>query len=118
VTVSNESRAAQRFPIKASLRYRRSATTDWFDATTENMSASGLFFRAAQFAECGMRVDIELVLRANPNQAFGAQVIGHGEIVRSEPLNGTGRLSGLAVKLLDYRLLRWEGTDQQGRGLA
>jgi hypothetical protein len=116
--VSADSRTAQRFPIKASLRYRVPGEADWVAGVTENISASGVFFRGERLAERGTRMEIELVLVADASKEIGILVVSDAEIVRADLSSGTGRLPGLAAKVLDYRLRRWEGATQLGHRMA
>lgn len=74
-----------------------------------NISSAGVFFRCEQTAERAMRMEIDFVLSAAPNENSGAEVVCSGEVVRLEPSQEAGGLPALAMNIMGYRLLPWLG---------
>jgi hypothetical protein len=109
LNAAGELRRAQRFPIRVPLRYRVVGEADWREGTTVNISSAGVFFRCEQTAERAMRMEIDFVLSAAPNENSGAEVVCSGEVVRLEPSQEAGGLPALAMNIMGYRLLPWLG---------
>jgi PilZ domain-containing protein len=99
-------RSATRFAIQIPLRYRTSGETNWHGGKIENISRSGVLFRAEHRLEPKTPVEMSFVLPAEIGGEGGAEVICGGYIVRTvEPLT-RNNLPGLAAAILDYRFLR------------
>lgn len=102
--MADEPRRARRMPLRLSLRYRRVGEDLWHDSITQNISRSGVLFRADSDVDPDVVVEIELrlpsVARLNPT---GARVVGHARIVRKTTLGGS-RSEALAAAFLDYDL--------------
>jgi hypothetical protein len=97
---------AARFAIQIPLRYRASGETNWHGGRIENISRSGVLFRAEHRLEPKTSLEMSFVLPVEIGGEGGAEVICGGYIVRMvEPLT-PDNLPGLAAAILDYRLLR------------
>lgn len=100
--VEPEIARAQRFTIPMTLRYRQSGQEDWRQGTVENISRSGVLFRAEDEVDLKTPVDIKLVLEI-PKAEVAPEVLCWGEIVRAARKEGRPEL---AAKILDYCFLR------------
>lgn len=93
---------AQRFSLNLPLRYRLLGEETWKQGTTENISRSGMLFRAEEMLQPSAQLEINLVLPAEIAGLSAAEVVCRGEIVRSmEPENATMN-PALAAKILQY----------------
>jgi PAS domain S-box-containing protein len=93
---------AQRFNLSLPLRYRLLGEHDWRLGTTENISRSGLLFRADEMLQPSVQLEINLVLPAEIAGLSAAEVICRGEIVRSVKPESAGIQPALAAKILQY----------------
>ncbi|HYN14872.1 MAG TPA: hypothetical protein VES66_03675 [Terriglobales bacterium] len=87
------------------MKYREVGTAAWHRGTVENVSQTGLLFRAAEaLAE---NAEVEMILEM-PREITGqehAQVIARGMVVRTvPPENGEGH-PAIAAGIWDYRVL-------------
>jgi PAS domain S-box-containing protein len=100
--VSSASRA-QRFDRHLPLKYRIVGESVWRNGTTENISRSGMLFRAEELIQPNAKLEINLVLPAEIAGVTSAEVICHGEVVRTveleQPIVGTA----LAARILRYQ---------------
>jgi|GEM_PF-6509643 len=99
------SERARRFYIQMSLRYRVRGESKWRAGVTENISSTGVLFRADRFAELETQIEMSLTLPAD-NSAGPAELICRGTIVRAEPPRNGAALATLASKILHYRFMR------------
>jgi PAS domain S-box-containing protein len=93
---------AQRFNLSLPLRYRLLGEHDWRSGMTENISRSGLLFRADEMLQPAAQLEINLVLPAEIAGLSAAEVICRGEIVRSVKPESAGIQPALAAKILQY----------------
>ena len=95
---------AQRFPIRVPIRYRIPRSRDWFEAYTENVSRSGVLFRAECDFEPTTTLDLRLELPPiNNKDGLHAEVVCKGEVVRMDPSDGQqGTPPGVAVAIHRY----------------
>ncbi len=93
---------AQRFKLQLPLKYRRLGQDGWLAGTTENISRSGLLFRAEETIAPNVQLEISLVLPAEIAGLSAAEVLCRGEVVRTvDPENSTLH-PALAAKILQY----------------
>ena len=93
---------AQRFDLHLPLKYRLLGENDWRKGTTENISRSGMLFRAEELIPPNAQLEINLVLPAEIAGLSAAEVVCRGEIVRAmEPETPTMH-PALAAKILQY----------------
>ena len=84
------------------LRYRPVGQESWKQGTVENISRSGVLFRAEDDVDLRTAVDISLVLEV-PQAGMAPEVLCWGEIVRAMRKEGRPEL---AAKILDYNFVR------------
>jgi hypothetical protein len=100
---------APRLPLHLVLRYRRAGEAAWSESITQNISRSGLLFRAQSDLDPEATVELELRLPAvaglNPS---GASVVARARIVRRAELTGLDGQARIAVgaAFLDYDFAR------------
>ncbi len=93
---------AQRFNLHLPLKYRLVGEGDWRKGTTENISRSGMLFRAEEMVPPNAMLEINLVLPAEIGGLSAAEVVCRGEVVRAlEPEQPT-MSPALAAKILQY----------------
>ena len=102
---------AQRFDLHLPLKYRRVGENDWRQGTTENISRSGVLFRAEEPIPPNAQLEINLVLPAEIAGLSAAEVVCRGEIVRTISADKPSTNPALAAKILQYHF-------QHGSSLA
>jgi hypothetical protein len=94
---------AQRFNLQLPLKYRLLGESVWRNGTTENISRSGMLFRAEETIQPNAQLEINLVLPVEIGGLSPAEVICHGEVVRTvefeQPIVGPA----LAARILRYQ---------------
>ncbi len=90
---------ARRFNLHLPLRYRLIGEESWREGTTENISRSGLLFRAEEALQPAAKLEINLVLPPEIAGLAATEVVCRGEVVRS--IEG-GVTPALAAKILQY----------------
>ena len=92
---------ARRFNLHLPLRYRPLGEKSWRPGTTENISRSGLLFKAQESLNPAVLLEISLVLPAEIAGLPATEVICRGEVVRS--VEAQGQVTpALAAKILQY----------------
>jgi PilZ domain len=97
-----QSSRAQRFTIEVPLRYRQIGYNDWRTGKTENISRSGMLFRADQIIPNNVQLEINLVLPAEIAGLSAAEVTCRGEIVRTMDAQEPAMPPAMAAKILQY----------------
>ncbi|HXE89999.1 MAG TPA: ATP-binding protein [Terriglobales bacterium] len=94
---------ATRFPLSLPLRYRRPGEPEWHEGLTENISRSGVLFRAQDVLEPKTPVELTVLL---PAGTFGAGAVVNcgGYIVRTVQPTAPEMLPGFAAAISDYSL--------------
>jgi CheY-like chemotaxis protein len=93
---------AKRFNLHLPLKYRLLGENDWRAGTTENISRSGLLFRAEEAVSPNAQLEINLVLPAEIAGLASAEVVCRGEVVRMEEGSSSKVHPALAAKILQY----------------
>ena len=93
---------AQRFNLHLPLKYRLLGEDDWREGQTENISRSGVLFRAEEMIPANAQLEINLVLPAEIAGLSAAEVVCRGEIVRSTAADQAATHPALAAKILQY----------------
>jgi PAS domain S-box-containing protein len=93
---------AQRFKLSLPLRYRLVGEDDWRQGTTENISRSGVLFRAEEMLQPTAQLEISMMLPAEIAGLSAAEVVCRGEIVRAVESENGGTHPALAAKILQY----------------
>jgi len=92
---------AQRFNLHLPLKYRPLGEDGWHNGTTENISRSGMLFRAEEVVPANVQLEINLVLPAEIAGLSAAEVVCRGEVVRS--VSDTSTVGpALAAKIIQY----------------
>ncbi len=94
---------AQRFNLHLPMKYRQVGEQDWREATTENISRSGLLFQADEELSPNAQLEINLVLPAEIAGLSSAEVVCRGEIVRAQDAGQKAHSTAMAAKILQYR---------------
>ena len=84
------------------VRYRQIGENDWRTGKTENISRSGMLFRAEQIIPTNVQLEINLVLPAEIAGLSAAEVTCRGEIVRTVDAPEPAMPPALAAKILQY----------------
>ena len=92
---------ATRFPVQIPFRYRRGGELEWSQGTTENMSCSGVLFRAQQLLPPESALEMQFVLPPELAGEAAEEVSCHGYVVRAVQPGRRGQPPALASKLLD-----------------
>jgi PAS domain S-box-containing protein len=93
---------AQRFKLQLPLRYRQMGQPEWHAGTTENISRSGLLFRAEELLSPNVQLEINLVLPPEIAGLASAEVLCRGEVVRIVEPETPAMNPALAAKILQY----------------
>jgi CheY-like chemotaxis protein len=93
---------AQRFQLHLPLKYRQIGELDWRVGTTENISRSGMLFRAEELLSPNAQVEINLVLPPEIAGLAAAEVVCRGEVVRAVDAETPAMSPALAAKILQY----------------
>jgi PAS domain S-box-containing protein len=93
---------AQRFQLHLPLRYRRLGESDWHEGTTENISRSGMLFKAEEALQPSAQLEINLVLPAEIAGLSATEVVCRGEVVRTVAPRGEAMSPALAARILQY----------------
>jgi len=93
---------AQRFNLHLPVKYRMIGQDDWREGTTENISRSGMLFRAEEMIPANAQLEIYLVLPAEIAGLSAAEVVCRGEIVRATAPEQPNMHPAVAAKILQY----------------
>jgi PAS domain S-box-containing protein len=93
---------ARRFNLHLPLKYRLIGEKGWRDGTTENISRSGLLFRAPEALQPKVQLEINLVLPPEIAGLPATEVVCRGEVVRSIGAESPELSPALAAKILQY----------------
>jgi len=93
---------AQRFNLHLPMKYRLVGENDWRRGTTENISRSGVLFRAEEPIQPNAQLEINLVLPAEIAGLSAAEVVCRGEVVRAVETESSTVNPALAAKILQY----------------
>jgi two-component system, cell cycle sensor histidine kinase and response regulator CckA len=93
---------AKRFNLQVPLKYRPFGEVAWSRGTTENISRSGMLFRAETVIQPQVQLEISLVLPSEITGLSTAEVVCRSEVVRAvhSPLGTMG--PAIAAKILRY----------------
>jgi len=93
---------AQRFNLHLPVKYRLLGHDEWREGTTENISRSGMLFRAEEMIPANAQLEIYLVLPAEIAGLSAAEVVCRGEIVRATAPEQSTMHPAVAAKILQY----------------
>jgi PAS domain S-box-containing protein len=96
---------APRITVHVPLRYRVAGQKTWQEATTQNISRSGVLFTSNQSLDPKVELEISLKLPPELEGIGGAEVVCRGEVVRTV-IPRTAEVSpALAARFLEYRFI-------------
>ncbi len=93
---------ARRFNLHLPLKYRLVGEENWRAGTTENISRSGLLFRAPETLQPKVQLEINLVLPPEIAGLPATEVVCRGEVVRAIGAESPEVSPALAAKILQY----------------
>ncbi len=93
----------ERVLMHVPLSYRRVGDREWLRGRSENVSGSGLLFKADQAEPVGTAVEIRFDEPLETGEEAGTLESCHGEIVRTIPIAGTDQTLLLAAKLSQFQ---------------
>ena len=103
IAVNEASTRAPRLPLNLQLRYRSVGAARWHEGRVENISRSGVLFRATDLVDVDAQVEITLLLPVRPS---ATAIVCRGRIVRTVLPGGSERRPGLAATISRYRFRR------------
>ncbi len=99
---------ANRFPIAARLEFRPSGNADWIDGQVENVSRSGILFRATRvlplYTAIEMRFPLAVMGGGEAASGSEASVYCRGRVVRHSASPDDGSLQAATIR--EYRIVR------------
>jgi hypothetical protein len=99
-----ESTRAQRFLLQLPMKYRPVGQTSWREGTTENISRSGVLFRAPDLLAPNTPVEMRVALPVGPTPEQFPQVLCTGRIVRTVGVSRNEPYPALAASIIGYQL--------------
>ena len=87
------------------MKYRPLGQAGWREGTTENISRSGVLFRAPDLLDLNTPIEMRVALPVGPSPERFPEVLCHGRIVRTIDGSADEGRPGLAAKITDYRLM-------------
>ena len=99
---------AQRFAIETTIRYRNVGQNEWYEGKTENISRSGVLFRAKYMVALRTRIEMNFPLPVGGPGVRGASVKCLGHVVREASQVGSASETGLAATIEHYQLMQAE----------
>jgi hypothetical protein len=101
--VSRDGGRARRFHFELPVQYRPLGEKAWHEGRMENISRSGVLFRAPDVLDVDTEVELSFVL---PVSSAPPAIVCRGRVVRTVLPGGDGRRPGLAVTIARYRFQR------------
>jgi hypothetical protein len=95
---------APRFALQLAMKYRPVGQVSWRDGTTENISRSGVLFRAPDMLEPNTAVEMRVALPVGPSPELFPQVLCTGRIVRTVAVSSNDPRPALAASIIGYQL--------------
>ncbi len=97
---------APRFSIPITILYRNPGDTAWLEGRTENISRSGVLFRADSDFELDTPVEMMMDIPSWIATPAAGTTICRGRIVRAVPPTPLGDRRAFAARILEYELAR------------
>lgn len=95
---------ARRFPLRLALQYRSDEAGDWYPATTENISLSGVLFRCRHSVPARSTIELSLQLPSQLSGPVPVRIFGTACVVRVAQPTLRFRHSRIAATFLQFRL--------------
>ena len=112
----HEARTGQRFPLQLPITLAKNGSPRKHKATTTNVSAAGVYVRAARPLQVGSKVTFEIML---PRQVLGTvrdvkircagrvvRAESNGRVPRTKPAAAREKQHGMACVIDQYRFVR------------
>src|SRR5712691_2298339 len=96
IALRDASARATRLPLDLQLRYRSVGAARWHEGRVENISRSGVLFRATDLVEVDAPVEITLLLPVRPAASV---IVCRARIVRTILPGGFEKRPGLAASI-------------------
>lgn len=96
---------ALRYNLQLAVRFRPAGETTWSDGVTQNVSRSGVLFRAANSLDPNTPVELRLALPLGSAPDAFSEVICSGRIVRTVAPSPSESRPGIAVEISHYELV-------------
>ena len=96
---------AERFAVNLPVRYRPVGDATWRRGRTENISYSGVLFRAEDLLQVDTRIELRVVLPVEIVEDR-PEVLCQARIVRTVSPTPMDARPGLAVRIEEYRFMR------------
>jgi hypothetical protein len=93
------------------MRYRPTGERLWSEGLTENISRSGVLFRADQPVPVRATIEMLLALPVEVGGGENAIVICRGRVVRTEPADNEDQRPAVAATITGYRLTHVHESD-------
>lgn len=100
---------APRFDLSFPFAFRREGELRWHEGITENISRSGVLFRARDLIPPSTPVEMRFELPASLPRGSGGLVSCRGRVVRTIPAETADVFPGLAATFARFRLMRGVG---------
>ena len=97
---------ATRFALKLPVRYRPVVDARWLEGLTENISRSGVLFRAEELVDLDTPIEFRVELPADAADGAQSEVLCSGRIVRSVGPRDLDTRPALAATIADYHFVR------------
>jgi hypothetical protein len=111
-TTPPRSTRAPRFPLRIPVRYRPAGSdAAWRDGRSENISRSGVLFRADDSPDSESAIEMMLTLGSELGADVAGVVICRGRVVRIEPGPPGDPRPTVAATIAGYRLVHSQGAD-------
>ena len=104
---------ALRFPLKLPVRYRVAGRSDWCDGTTENISRSGVLFRASELLDVNTPIEVDVSFPAKTRPELVRHVVCQANVVRTLSPTGQDNRLGIAAAFTSYSITRGSGPGQK-----
>lgn len=106
MTSQQPSPRAPRFAIPIAILYRTPGDAAWMEGWTENISRSGVLFRAERALELDAPVEMMLDLPTFISTPVAGQAICRGRIVRAVAHSPLEDRPAFAARIFEYELAR------------
>src|SRR5512142_2688181 len=96
---------ARRYDMPMPLRYRTPGANGWQEGEVENISRTGVLFRAPELRDVDTPIELNFQLPVEPRSGQAAYVLCSGSVVRTVPLPSRNLQPALAVTIRSYRFV-------------
>jgi hypothetical protein len=101
--LQDQPQRSRRFPFHLPVRYRPVGEEGWRRGRTENISGSGVLFRAEALMSVATPIEIAFELPIGPRAPV---VFCFGRVVRTVPGGGAAEQPAVAAAISEYRFVR------------